>query len=145
MVAVADFDRARRCRLIGGRKWFGGSTVYLHSLLIFSSRQSSERSSYGATAFGNVACLLLRCDDLHVDFLAYIPSRVLPGGLSVGAESLRSNPRHGADNLTCGVLVHFHPPVHAIVTDGIFTPGGTLICGRRPLPQWPKFVVDSYC
>ncbi|MDA7903326.1 transposase [Mariniblastus sp.] len=46
---------------------------------------------------------------------------------------------------TFGELVHFHPHIHAIVTDGGFTPGGTFIClprieTKRLLAAWQNNV-----
>jgi hypothetical protein len=46
---------------------------------------------------------------------------------------------------TFGELVHFRPHIHAIVTDGVFTPDGTFIClpridTRRLLTEWQNNV-----
>ncbi len=69
--------------------------------------------------------------------------RRLPGGLARAAwratvEGYRQQLKRGdlipsmvAGIQTFGELVHFHPHIHAIVTDGGFTLGGSFICLPR--------------
>ncbi len=64
---------------------------------------------------------------------------IMPVLVATGADNLQRqnggqanfSPGMVAGIQTFGELVHFHPHIHAIVTDGGFTPGGTFICLPR--------------
>jgi len=50
---------------------------------------------------------------------------------------------------TFGQLIHFHPHIHAIATDGAFTPDGTFLClpkiDKQPLlPAWQDKVFELF-